>query len=112
MKTWRVMSLLAFGVLMFAFAVPLAAASGIPGSTITWRPLLLFLIPPLVIVVLLPLRQRLEHTRYRITLAAAAVLIVSLAVSRLIAAFVAAIVLIALAAMFLASRALRVGDRA
>ncbi len=106
MRTWRTVSLASFAVLLLAFAVLVSLPLRFPGSVISWKPLVLFLTPAVAITLLLPLRQRWGHRRYRVVLLLAALLLIALAVLGLLAFPVLALSLAGLGGLYLGSRQL------
>jgi len=106
MRTWRTVSLASFAVLLVALAILVSSPLRFPGSVISWKPLILFLAPAVAITLLLPLRKRWEHRRYRVALLLVALSLIALAILGLLVFPVFALSLLALGAMHLASRQL------
>lgn len=111
MKTWRVVSLTCYTVSLLSVAFIFTTPLRYPDFIFVWRPIVIFLVPLAVIVALLALRQTWPHYRFVKALFVAALLFLALTAFEYMAMPILGVGLIALLAMFIASRALA-GPRA
>jgi hypothetical protein len=106
MKTWRIVSLISYTVFLLAAAIIFTTPLRFPDFIFFWRPMLIFFIPLVVIVLLLALRQRWDHPRYSRALVLAAILFAGLTAFGYMGLPILGVCLLALLGLFIASRAL------
>ena len=105
MKTWRAASLIAYIVGLVTATVIFTMPIRSPDSVISWQSIGVFLVPLVVLLCLLPLRQHLDHSRYSRVLALAAFLFVALGALGYMALPILGISLAAALGLFVASNA-------
>ncbi len=101
MKLSRAVAFASLAVILFVGILTASLPARFPGSRIAWGPMLIFMSPALVLLVLLLTRPLLELKVFRVLLVLAALLAVATAVARWLAPVVLCIFLIALAALYL-----------
>ena len=104
MKTWRSVSLISVIIGLLAFTFIFTTPLRYPGFIFFWRPIMIFLIPLVVIVGILPLRLRWSHSRFSKMLFISVLLFLGLSAFGYMAWPILAVSLLALLGMFIASR--------
>ena len=106
MKTWRVVTLLSFTISIAVVAFIITIQLRYPDFMFFWKPIVVFLIPLIVILALLNLRHRWTHIPFSRALLAASLAFIALTALGYMGLPILGVALVALLALFIASRAL------
>ncbi len=101
MKLSKPITLASLVVILFVGILAASLPARFPGSKFAWGPMLIFITPALVLLVLLLTRPMLKLEVFRVLLVLAALLAFAATVGRWLAPVVLCIFLIALAALYL-----------
>ncbi len=101
MKLSRFIAFASLAVILFVGILAASLPARFPGSRSAWEPMLIFITPALILLVLLLTRPILQLKVYRVLLLLAALLAFAATVGRWVAPVVLCMFLIALAALYL-----------
>jgi uncharacterized membrane protein YjjP (DUF1212 family) len=106
MKTWRIVTLVSFTFFLLMTAWIFSAPLQYPDARFSWRPVVIFLLPVFLILLLLLLRHRLTHRQFVLPVLAAAAVFIVLTLFGYMGPPILLVAAIACGAILVASRSL------